>query len=86
MLSSLSCFQTKGGAFESPKKEKRSHRRWRSRAIGKDAKGMLQVTFASSQGLPSAWRLSARHGQGPLAQLGQKSEGRGVDLSTCVDR
>ncbi|XP_027429344.1 oxysterol-binding protein-related protein 3 isoform X1 [Zalophus californianus] len=32
-----------GGAFESPKKEKRSHRRWRSRAIGKDAKGMLQV-------------------------------------------
>ncbi|KAK2096178.1 Oxysterol-binding protein- protein 3, partial [Saguinus oedipus] len=32
-----------GGAFESPKKEKRSHRRWRSRAIGKDAKGTLQV-------------------------------------------
>uniref|UniRef100_A0A452EZ70 Oxysterol-binding protein n=1 Tax=Capra hircus TaxID=9925 RepID=A0A452EZ70_CAPHI len=32
-----------GGAFESPKKEKRSHRRWRSRALGKDAKGMLQV-------------------------------------------
>ncbi|XP_036183757.1 oxysterol-binding protein-related protein 3 isoform X5 [Myotis myotis] len=31
-----------GGAFESPKKEKRSHRRWRSRAIGKDAKGTLQ--------------------------------------------
>ncbi|XP_005087236.1 oxysterol-binding protein-related protein 3 isoform X1 [Mesocricetus auratus] len=32
-----------GGAFESPKKEKRSHKRWRSRAIGKDAKGTLQV-------------------------------------------
>ncbi|KAJ8783226.1 hypothetical protein J1605_009834 [Eschrichtius robustus] len=32
-----------GGAFESPKKEKRSHRRWRSRAVGKDAKGTLQV-------------------------------------------
>uniref|UniRef100_A0A2I3N1B3 Oxysterol-binding protein-related protein 3 n=1 Tax=Papio anubis TaxID=9555 RepID=A0A2I3N1B3_PAPAN len=32
-----------GGAFESPKKEKRSQRRWRSRAIGKDAKGTLQV-------------------------------------------
>ncbi|XP_016812683.2 oxysterol-binding protein-related protein 3 isoform X5 [Pan troglodytes] len=32
-----------GGSFESPKKEKRSHRRWRSRAIGKDAKGTLQV-------------------------------------------
>lgn len=32
-----------GGAFESPKKEKRPHRRWRSRAIGKDTKGMLQV-------------------------------------------
>ncbi|XP_076977571.1 oxysterol-binding protein-related protein 3 isoform X1 [Tamandua tetradactyla] len=32
-----------GGAFESPKKEKRLHRRWRSRAIGKDAKGTLQV-------------------------------------------
>ncbi|XP_008839769.1 oxysterol-binding protein-related protein 3 [Nannospalax galili] len=32
-----------GGAFESPKKEKRSHRRWRSRGIGKDAKGTLQV-------------------------------------------
>uniref|UniRef100_A0A4W2CRS5 Oxysterol-binding protein-related protein 3 n=1 Tax=Bos indicus x Bos taurus TaxID=30522 RepID=A0A4W2CRS5_BOBOX len=32
-----------GGAFESPKKEKRSHRRWRSRALGKDAKGTLQV-------------------------------------------
>uniref|UniRef100_A0A287DF95 Oxysterol-binding protein-related protein 3 n=1 Tax=Ictidomys tridecemlineatus TaxID=43179 RepID=A0A287DF95_ICTTR len=32
-----------GGVFESPKKEKRSHRRWRSRAIGKDAKGTLQV-------------------------------------------
>uniref|UniRef100_A0A2I3M3D1 Oxysterol-binding protein n=1 Tax=Papio anubis TaxID=9555 RepID=A0A2I3M3D1_PAPAN len=31
-----------GGAFESPKKEKRSQRRWRSRAIGKDAKGTLQ--------------------------------------------
>ncbi|KAB1276343.1 Oxysterol-binding protein-related protein 3 [Camelus dromedarius] len=31
------------GAFESPKKEKRSHRRWRTRAIGKDAKGTLQV-------------------------------------------
>lgn len=46
---SLFCFETKGGAFESPKKEKRSHRRWRSRAIGKDAKGMLQVTFASPQ-------------------------------------
>lgn len=45
-LYSLSCFEMKGGAFESPKKEKRSHRRWRSRAIGKDAKGTLQVTFA----------------------------------------
>ncbi|XP_007665532.2 oxysterol-binding protein-related protein 3 isoform X1 [Ornithorhynchus anatinus] len=32
-----------GGAFESPKKEKRSQRKWRSRAIGKDAKGTLQV-------------------------------------------
>ncbi|XP_054999956.1 oxysterol-binding protein-related protein 3 [Sorex araneus] len=32
-----------GGAFESPKKEKRSNRRWRSRALGKDAKGTLQV-------------------------------------------
>ncbi|XP_053122447.1 oxysterol-binding protein-related protein 3 isoform X2 [Hemicordylus capensis] len=32
-----------GIPFESPKKEKRAHRRWRSRAIGKDAKGMLQV-------------------------------------------
>ncbi|XP_030788282.1 oxysterol-binding protein-related protein 3 isoform X5 [Rhinopithecus roxellana] len=31
-----------GGAFESPKKEKRPQRRWRSRAIGKDAKGTLQ--------------------------------------------
>ncbi|XP_053876115.1 oxysterol-binding protein-related protein 3 isoform X1 [Malaclemys terrapin pileata] len=31
------------GSFESPKKEKRTHRRWRSRVIGKDAKGMLQV-------------------------------------------
>lgn len=46
-LCSLSCFETKGGAFESPKKEKRSQRRWRSRAIGKDAKGTLQVTVAS---------------------------------------
>ncbi|XP_044306635.1 oxysterol-binding protein-related protein 3 isoform X3 [Varanus komodoensis] len=32
-----------GIPFESPKKEKRTHRRWRSRALGKDAKGMLQV-------------------------------------------
>uniref|UniRef100_A0A670ZHC0 Oxysterol-binding protein-related protein 3 n=1 Tax=Pseudonaja textilis TaxID=8673 RepID=A0A670ZHC0_PSETE len=32
-----------GLLFESPKKEKRTHRRWRSRALGKDAKGMLQV-------------------------------------------
>nr|XP_056713179.1 oxysterol-binding protein-related protein 3 isoform X3 [Euleptes europaea] len=32
-----------GIPFESPKKEKRTHRRWRSRAISKDAKGMLQV-------------------------------------------
>ncbi|XP_038247795.1 oxysterol-binding protein-related protein 3 isoform X2 [Dermochelys coriacea] len=32
-----------GGSFESPKKEKRIHRMWRSRVIGKDAKGMLQV-------------------------------------------
>uniref|UniRef100_G3UEF1 Oxysterol-binding protein n=1 Tax=Loxodonta africana TaxID=9785 RepID=G3UEF1_LOXAF len=37
-----------GGAFESPKKEKRSHRRWRSRAIGKDAKGTLQEASAGS--------------------------------------
>uniref|UniRef100_A0A8D0HBC8 Oxysterol-binding protein n=1 Tax=Sphenodon punctatus TaxID=8508 RepID=A0A8D0HBC8_SPHPU len=29
--------------FESPKKEKRTHRRWRSRVIGKEAKGTLQV-------------------------------------------
>ncbi|XP_072859403.2 oxysterol-binding protein-related protein 3 isoform X2 [Pogona vitticeps] len=29
--------------FESPKKEKRAHRRWRSRALGKEAKAMLQV-------------------------------------------
>ncbi|XP_019364148.1 PREDICTED: oxysterol-binding protein-related protein 3 isoform X2 [Gavialis gangeticus] len=32
-----------GGSFESPKKEKRTHRRWRSRAISKDTKGTLQV-------------------------------------------
>ncbi|XP_008110873.1 oxysterol-binding protein-related protein 3 isoform X1 [Anolis carolinensis] len=32
-----------GIPFESPKKEKRSHRRWRSRALGKDTKAMLQV-------------------------------------------
>uniref|UniRef100_K7GI03 Oxysterol-binding protein n=1 Tax=Pelodiscus sinensis TaxID=13735 RepID=K7GI03_PELSI len=32
-----------GGTFESPKKEKRTQRRWRSRVIGKDAKGTLQV-------------------------------------------
>lgn len=32
-----------GIPFESPKKEKRTHRRWRSRAISKDAKAMLQV-------------------------------------------
>ncbi|XP_067418149.1 oxysterol-binding protein-related protein 3 isoform X5 [Emydura macquarii macquarii] len=32
-----------GGSFESPKKEKRTNRRWRSRVISKDAKGMLQV-------------------------------------------
>ncbi|XP_072507056.1 oxysterol-binding protein-related protein 3 isoform X2 [Notamacropus eugenii] len=32
-----------GGAFESPKKEKRPQRRWRARAISKEAKGMLQV-------------------------------------------
>uniref|UniRef100_A0A8B9MC50 Oxysterol-binding protein n=1 Tax=Accipiter nisus TaxID=211598 RepID=A0A8B9MC50_9AVES len=31
------------GPFESPKKEKRAHRRWRSRVVGKEAKGMLQV-------------------------------------------
>ncbi|XP_030357373.1 oxysterol-binding protein-related protein 3 isoform X2 [Strigops habroptila] len=31
------------GPFESPKKEKRTHRRWRSRVIGKEPKGMLQV-------------------------------------------
>ncbi|NXP17745.1 OSBL3 protein, partial [Scytalopus superciliaris] len=31
------------GPFESPKKEKRTHRRWRSRVVGKEAKGMLQV-------------------------------------------
>ncbi|KFZ47791.1 Oxysterol-binding protein-related protein 3, partial [Antrostomus carolinensis] len=31
------------GPFESPKKEKRTHRRWRSRVIGKETKGMLQV-------------------------------------------
>uniref|UniRef100_A0A670ZI63 Oxysterol-binding protein-related protein 3 n=1 Tax=Pseudonaja textilis TaxID=8673 RepID=A0A670ZI63_PSETE len=30
-----------GLLFESPKKEKRTHRRWRSRALGKDAKGMF---------------------------------------------
>lgn len=50
----LSCFETKGGAFESPKKEKRSHRRWRSRAISKDAKGTLQVTDASPNRLVSS--------------------------------
>ncbi|KAF4799220.1 Oxysterol-binding protein-related protein 3 [Turdus rufiventris] len=33
----------KVGPFESPKKEKRAHRRWRSRVVGKEAKGMLQV-------------------------------------------
>ncbi|XP_054420455.1 oxysterol-binding protein-related protein 3 isoform X4 [Pteronotus mesoamericanus] len=45
-----------GGAFESPKKEKRSHRRWRSRAIGKDAKGTLQVPkpFSGPQRLHSS--------------------------------
>ncbi|XP_061441742.1 oxysterol-binding protein-related protein 3 isoform X2 [Rhineura floridana] len=32
-----------GIPFESPKKEKRTHRRWCSRALGKDPKGMLQV-------------------------------------------
>ncbi|XP_043822826.1 oxysterol-binding protein-related protein 3 isoform X2 [Dromiciops gliroides] len=32
-----------GGTFESPKKEKRPQRRWRARAISKEAKGMLQV-------------------------------------------
>ncbi|XP_077793143.1 oxysterol-binding protein-related protein 3 isoform X2 [Podarcis muralis] len=32
-----------GIPFESPKKEKRTHRRWRSRGLSKDAKGMLQV-------------------------------------------
>ncbi|XP_061441744.1 oxysterol-binding protein-related protein 3 isoform X4 [Rhineura floridana] len=31
-----------GIPFESPKKEKRTHRRWCSRALGKDPKGMLQ--------------------------------------------
>uniref|UniRef100_A0A8C3BWS3 Oxysterol binding protein like 3 n=1 Tax=Cairina moschata TaxID=8855 RepID=A0A8C3BWS3_CAIMO len=31
------------GPFESPKKEKRTHRRWRSRVVGKEAKGTLQV-------------------------------------------
>uniref|UniRef100_A0A8C4UWX7 Oxysterol-binding protein n=1 Tax=Falco tinnunculus TaxID=100819 RepID=A0A8C4UWX7_FALTI len=31
------------GPFESPKKEKRTHRRWRSRVVGKEGKGMLQV-------------------------------------------
>uniref|UniRef100_A0A8C8SC84 Oxysterol-binding protein n=1 Tax=Pelusios castaneus TaxID=367368 RepID=A0A8C8SC84_9SAUR len=31
------------GSFESPKKEKRTNRRWRTRVISKDAKGMLQV-------------------------------------------
>lgn len=54
-LCSLSCFETKGGSFESPKKEKRSHRRWRSRAVGKDAKGTLQVTLASLPRLVSSW-------------------------------
>ncbi|ELK12591.1 Oxysterol-binding protein-related protein 3 [Pteropus alecto] len=45
-----------GGTFESPKKEKRSHRRWRSRAIGKDAKGTLQVPkpFSGPQRLHSS--------------------------------
>lgn len=60
-LCSLSCFKTKGGAFESPKKEKRSHRRWRSRALGKDAKGTLQVTLAS----PSRLVSSGTHAGGP---------------------
>ncbi|KAG8514752.1 Oxysterol-binding protein-related protein 3, partial [Galemys pyrenaicus] len=46
-----------GGTFESPKKEKRSHRRWRSRAIGKDAKGTLQVTVAFPSGLVSSLAL-----------------------------
>jgi hypothetical protein len=55
----LSCFETKGGAFESPKKEKRSHRRWRSRAMGKDAKGTLQVTIAFASRLLSSWSLLA---------------------------
>ncbi|XP_061441743.1 oxysterol-binding protein-related protein 3 isoform X3 [Rhineura floridana] len=32
-----------GIPFESPKKEKRTHRRWCSRALGKDPKGMLQA-------------------------------------------
>ncbi|XP_060052066.1 oxysterol-binding protein-related protein 3 isoform X5 [Erinaceus europaeus] len=45
-----------GGTFESPKKEKRPHRRWRSRPIGKDAKGTLQVPkpFSGSQRLHSS--------------------------------
>lgn len=60
-LCSLSCFKTKGGAFESPKKEKRPHRRWRSRAIGKDTKGMLQVTIASPTGWFLPWPCSACH-------------------------
>lgn len=59
-LCSLSHFETKGGAFESPKKEKRSHRRWRSRAIGKDAKGTLQVTTASPMGWILLYVPSAR--------------------------
>ncbi|KFP29876.1 Oxysterol-binding protein-related protein 3, partial [Colius striatus] len=29
--------------FESPKKEKRTHRRWRSRVVGKETKAVLQV-------------------------------------------
>ncbi|XP_029444989.1 oxysterol-binding protein-related protein 3 isoform X2 [Rhinatrema bivittatum] len=34
----------RGGSFESPKKEKTSHRRgWRTKGMGKDAKGTLQV-------------------------------------------
>ncbi|XP_077160720.1 oxysterol-binding protein-related protein 3 [Paroedura picta] len=37
-----------GITFESPKKEKRTHRRWRSRAISKDVKGTLQVPTVPS--------------------------------------
>ncbi|XP_069504300.1 oxysterol-binding protein-related protein 3 isoform X1 [Ambystoma mexicanum] len=44
----INAFQ--GGAYESPKKEKvAQRRRWRTKAVGKDAKGALQVPSLAGQ-------------------------------------